>query len=194
MKNSERFENYMTTMANKLNSGESFKSSSKFTADLTFIRMPKGGKSGRQKALVGKRSMAEVLKKKHSVIQITNSDELCCARAICIAKAWIHKDEGYRQKIDCENVKRCETVQSRMAHQLHEDAGGPLGGMRARRIEKISKLPSTRLPIESDGNFLPLHDDICRPKSTPILSASCSRNTMTLRLVTMTLAHLTLVF
>ena len=184
----------MTTMANKLNSGESFKSSSKFTADLTFIRMPKGGKSGRQKALVGKRFMAEVLKKKHSVIQITNSDELCCARAICIAKAWIHKDEGYRQKIDCENVKRCETVQSRMAHQLHEDAGGPLGGMRARRIEKISKLPSTRLPIESDGNFLPLHDGICRPKSTPILSASCSRNTMTLILVTMTLAHLTLVF
>ena len=36
MKNSEHFENYMTTMANKLNSGESFKSSSKFTANLTF--------------------------------------------------------------------------------------------------------------------------------------------------------------
>ena len=106
----------MTTMANKLNSGESFKSSSKFTADLTFIRMPKGGKSGRQKALVGKRSLAEVLKKKHSVVQITNSDKLCCARAICVAKAWIHKDEGYRQKIDYENVKRCETVQSGMAH------------------------------------------------------------------------------
>ena len=61
MKNSERFENYMTTMANKLNSGESFKSSSKFTVDLTFIQMPKGGKSGRQKALLGKRSMAEVM-------------------------------------------------------------------------------------------------------------------------------------
>ena len=45
--------------------------------------MPKGGKSGRQKALEGKRSMAEVLKKKHSVIQIKNSDELCFARAIC---------------------------------------------------------------------------------------------------------------
>ena len=116
MENSERFENYMTTMANKLNLGESVKSSSKFNADLTFIRMPKGGKSGRQKALVGKRSLAEVLKKKHSVVQITNSDELCCARAICVAKAWIHKDEGYRQKIDYENVKRCETVQSRMAH------------------------------------------------------------------------------
>ena len=106
----------MTTMANKLNSGESFKSSSKFTADLTFIRMPKGGKSGRQKALVGKRSLAEVLKKKHSVVQITNSDKLCCARAICVAKAWIHKDEGYQQKIDYEDVKRCETVQSRMVH------------------------------------------------------------------------------
>ena len=91
-KNSERFENYMTT------SGESFKSSSKFTADVTFIRIPKGGKSGRQKALVGKRSMAEVLKEKHSVIQMKNSDELCCARAICIEKAWIHKAEGYRQK------------------------------------------------------------------------------------------------
>ena len=43
--------------------------------------MPKGGKSGRQKALVGKRSMAEVLKKKQ--IQLKNSDELCFARAIC---------------------------------------------------------------------------------------------------------------
>ena len=41
------------------------------------------------------------------------------------------------------------------------------GGMRAQRIEKISRLPSTKLPIESDGNFLPLRDGICRPKSTP---------------------------
>ena len=49
--------------------------------------MPKGGKSVRQKALVGKRFMAEVLKKKHSVIQIKNSDELCFARAICVAKS-----------------------------------------------------------------------------------------------------------
>ena len=40
--------------------------------------MPKGGKSGRQKALEGKRSMAEVLKKKHSVIQIKNSDRVFC--------------------------------------------------------------------------------------------------------------------
>ena len=37
MKNSERFENYMTTMTNKLNSGKSLKSSSKVTVDLTFI-------------------------------------------------------------------------------------------------------------------------------------------------------------
>ena len=58
--------------------------------------MPKGGKSVRQKALVGKRFMAEVLKKKHSVIQIKNSDELCFARAICVAKAWILKDEVYQ--------------------------------------------------------------------------------------------------
>ena len=127
----------MTTMANKLNSGESFKSSSKFTADLTFIRMPKGGKSGRQKALVGKRSLAEVLKKKHSVVQITNSDKLCCARAICVAKAWIHKDEGNRQKLVYENAKKCDTVRSRMAHQLHEDAGIPLGACGHQELKKF---------------------------------------------------------
>ena len=127
----------MTTMVNKLNSGESFKSSSKFTADLTFIRMPKGGKSARQKALLGKRSTAEVLKKKHSVIQITNSDALCCARAICVAKAWIHKDEGYRQKINYGNAKKFETVRSRMAHQLHEDVGIPLGACRHQELKKF---------------------------------------------------------
>ena len=68
--------------------------------------------------------------------------------------------------------------------------GGTFGGMRARRIEKISRLPSTKLPIESDGNFLPQRDGF---QKQPILSASCSRNTTTLRLVTMTLAHLMLV-
>ena len=54
MKNSERFENYMTTMTNKLNSGKSFKSSSKVTADLTFIWMPKGGKSASGKVIHGR--------------------------------------------------------------------------------------------------------------------------------------------
>ena len=39
--------------------------------------------------------------------------------------------------------------------------------MRAQKIENISRLPSTKLPIESDGNFLALRDGICRPKSTP---------------------------
>ena len=58
--------------------------------------------------------------------------------------------------------------------------GGIFGGMRAWRIEKPSRLPSTRLPIESGGNFLPLHDGICRAQKYPILSTSCFRNTMTL--------------
>ena len=154
-------------MANKLNSGESFKSSSKFTADLTFIRMPKGGKSGRQKALLGKRSMAEVLKKKHSVIQITNSDELCCARAICVAKAWIHKDEGYRQKIDYENAKKCETVRSRMAHQLHEDAGVPLGACGHQELKKFQDFLAPDYQLKVMATSYPYMMVFVGPKAPP---------------------------
>ena len=47
--------------------------------------------------------------------------------------------------------------------------GGTFGGMRAQRIENISRLPSTKLPIESDGNFLPLVMVFVGPKAPHII-------------------------
>lgn len=82
----QRIEDYMTVLANQLNSNEAFQPGSTFQADLTVIQCPKKGGEG--KFTLGKRAISDVTRQKRSVIEIKNIDTLCCARAICVTKAW----------------------------------------------------------------------------------------------------------
>ena len=118
MNGTERSQTYFSALANKLNSGESFKPSSAFQADLTVIKKPiKGGKS---KFTLRKRAIFDVLHAKQSVLSIRNTYEFCYARAICVTKAWLHKDETVDSWRKYDNMKRYEPFQARMARQLHE--------------------------------------------------------------------------
>lgn len=121
----QRIEDYMTVLANQLNSNEAFQPGSTFQADLTVIQCTKKG--GKGKFTLGKRAISDVTRQKRSVIEIKNIDTLCCARAIFVTKAWLHKDDSRDAKRHYYKVTHREAYQARMARKLHEDAGVRLG-------------------------------------------------------------------
>lgn len=64
-------------------------------------------------------------------------DTLCCARAICVTKAWLHKDDTGVTERHYHSVTEQETYQARMAIQLHEEAGVPIGPYGHEALEKF---------------------------------------------------------
>ena len=77
----------MRKLAGKLNSNESFHPDQGFQLDLTLVR-PLGQGSGKDKKLnPGRMGYALSRVTKHSIVEIKNKDELCCARAIVTMKA-----------------------------------------------------------------------------------------------------------
>lgn len=115
----------MAVLANQLNSNKAFQPESTFQADLTVIQSPKKG--GKSKFTLGKRAISDVALKKQSILSIENEHVLCCALAICVTKAWLHKDDSRDAKRHYYNVTHREAYQVRMARKLHEEAGVPLG-------------------------------------------------------------------
>ena len=69
------------------------------------------------------------------MIKITNSDDLCCARAIVTMKAYV--DGTYKQY---DNLRRGRNIQERLAKQLHREANVPEG---ACGFEELKNFTST---------------------------------------------------
>ena len=103
----QRIEDYMTVLANQFNSNEAFQTGSTVQAGFTVIQCPK--KDGKRKFTLRKRPISDVTRQKRSVIEIKNIDTLCCARAICVTKTWLHKDDSRDAKRHYYNVTHRET-------------------------------------------------------------------------------------
>ena len=76
---------------------------------------------------MGKRAILDVLHARKSVLMIRNTNDLCRTRAICVTKAWLHKDENVDIWRNYCNIQQKDQVQTRMTRQLHEESGVPLG-------------------------------------------------------------------
>ena len=77
--------------------------------------------------------------------QIKNNDELCYARAIVVAKAKLDKDPQYTSIVSHRG-----TLQARLAHDLHEQAGVPLSPSGIEEIKKFQAvLPGYQLNVVS---------------------------------------------
>ena len=63
--------------------------------------------------------------KQQLVLSIQNDDVLCCARVICVTKAWLHKDDSRDTKRHYHKINYREAYQARIAWKLHEEAGVP---------------------------------------------------------------------
>ncbi|PFX30059.1 hypothetical protein AWC38_SpisGene5144 [Stylophora pistillata] len=140
MTGTDRFDSYMVALANKLNSGEAFNSSSSFNADLTIIQSPQRG--GKFKFDLGKIPMVDVLKKKKSVIMITNTDELCCGRAIVMARARTQKGQSVDKRCRYDVIRCNDSVQKHLAEELHEKAGVPFGPCGIEALRKFQSILS----------------------------------------------------
>jgi hypothetical protein len=104
--------------------------------------MPHGG-TGRKRDVV---NLERFLRKKDCIVQIKNKDELCCARAIVVAKAKLDRDPKYKIIVDHRRA-----MQTTFAHQLHESiAGVPLGSCGIPEIKKFqAALPDYQLNVIS---------------------------------------------
>ena len=96
---------YLQSLANKLNSGEKFNTNTNFETELTLICTPPSGSGRGKERSVGRRNVEAFLKAKHSVIQIKNTDELCCAQAIVTMKACLQKGDNVDGRHLYENLR-----------------------------------------------------------------------------------------
>jgi hypothetical protein len=65
--------------------------------------MPQGAGNGKRRDVV---NLKAYLNKKGCIVQIKNNDDLCCARAIVVAKAKYNNDPEYRNIVDHRGVKQ----------------------------------------------------------------------------------------
>ena len=119
-----------------LNFNENFVSDDTFMVDLTYLRPPRG--TGRRK--LGSDAFVNMVKSKHSCIESTNKDALCCARALLTARAHRQKDQSHQHWNDFNAIKKGTSVQKTKAVELHRLAKvpeGPCGLPEIRQLEKV---------------------------------------------------------
>ena len=172
---STRLDTLMRKLAGKLNSNEAFHPDDGFQLDLTLVR-PMGQGSGHGKRLnPGRMGYQMSRNAKHSIIEIRNKDELCCARAIVTMKAraeWkvaekrVQEEERNEvstllQKLKAEEEellteyntlrstkleKSKTTLQRLLAHRLHQLAGVPNGPCGRDELETFQTYLSAQDP------------------------------------------------
>ena len=79
--------------------------------------MPNGGTGTKRSEI----NLEKLLAKKGSIIRIQNTDEICLARALVVAKAKIENDSRYYHIKDYRRP-----LQARLASDLHQKAGVPI--------------------------------------------------------------------
>lgn len=79
-------------------------------------------KGKRKRCCFGSDNYGELLRSKRSINRINNDDELCCARAIIVAKAVADDDERLKLIKDYRS-----NLQGDLARALHEEARVPIG-------------------------------------------------------------------
>ena len=90
------------------------------TVDVNVIHvsMPSGGKGSKRSEI----NLEKHLQKKRSIVRIQNDDDLCMARALVVAKVKLDNNPQDRQIRDHRRP-----MQMRLAQELHQSAGVPLG-------------------------------------------------------------------
>ena len=101
-----------------IQSNKEFRLNDTVEINVIYVSMPTGGKGTKRSEV----NLEKHLEKKKSIIRIRNEDELCMARALVVAKANLDNDPQYKCIVD-----RRGTMQTRMAQELHQNAGVPLG-------------------------------------------------------------------
>ncbi|XP_053388466.1 uncharacterized protein LOC128551595 [Mercenaria mercenaria] len=127
-----------------LQSYEQFVLDETFGLELVHVHLPTGsGTHGKPYV-----DISRLLKSKGSVIQIRNTDELCCARVIVTAIARIEKHPQW------DNIRKGRLAQKQLALNLHDTAGVPLQHCGIEEVKQIQEiLSSYKILVLSKEHF-----------------------------------------
>ena len=124
-----------------LQSFEEIQINSPMQINIIHVVLPNGGARLRKKRAV---KVTESLVKKKSVIIIKNKDNLCCARAIVVAKAKLDSDPNWN------SMRQGLSIQAKKAIELHEQSGVPRGTCGIPEIKKFQEvLPGYQIVLIS---------------------------------------------
>ena len=124
-------------LAQALNSNEQFEIDDSFQLSITQVHHTPQGTGRPRHGKPGHPTMEMLTAKKNSVIRIQNKDELCCARALVVAKAKVDHHPKERA------IQRGKgLLQRTLALELQHEANVPLGPCSYDALTKFSAAPS----------------------------------------------------
>ena len=132
----ERMDALFDRLAQALNSNEQFEMDDSFQLSITQVHHAPQGTGKPRRGKPGHATMEIVTAKKNSVIRIQNRDELCCARALVVAKARLDQHPKW------ESIRKGKPLQRTLALELHHEANVPLGPCSYDALTKFSAAPS----------------------------------------------------
>ena len=133
----DRVDAMLNRLSRALNSNEQFEMDDSFQLNITqVLHAPRGGTGGKRQLKPGHHTLDLLKPKKRSIMQIQNTDDLCCARALVTAKAKVDRHPKWRSFL------RGYKIQSSAATNLHLEAHVPFGPCRYEELTQFSKAPS----------------------------------------------------
>ena len=131
-----RVEALFHRLAQALNSNEQFEMDDSFQVSITQVHHAPQGTGRPRRGKPGHPTMDMLTAKKHSVIRIQNRDELCCARALVVAKARVD------QHPQLKSIRQGKALQRTLAWDLQREANVPLGPCSYDALTSFSQAPS----------------------------------------------------
>ena len=135
----ERVEALFQRLAQALNSNEQFEMDDSFQVSITQVHHAPQGTGKPRRGKPGHPTMELLTKNSKSIIRIQNRDELCCARALVVAKARVD------QHPKLASIQRgYGPLQRTLAWDLHNEANVPLAPCSYDALTAFSQAPSLR--------------------------------------------------
>ena len=125
-------------LAQALNSNEQFEMDDSFQLSITQVHHAPQGSGRPRRGKPGHPTMDMLTRNSKSIIRINNRDELCCARALVVAKARVDPHPNYH------SIRQGGKLQRELALRLHDDARVPPGPCGYDALTAFSQAPSLR--------------------------------------------------
>ena len=130
----ERMDALFNRLAQALNSNEQFEMDDSFQLSITQVHDAPQGTGRRRQNKPGHPTLQILTKTSRSVIRIQNDDELCCARALVVAKV--------DQYPKYHSIRQGKSLQRTLALELQHEAKVPLGPCSYDALKAFSAAPS----------------------------------------------------
>ena len=133
----DRVDALLNRLSRALNSNEQFEMDDSFQLSITHAQKPpQGGAGGKRQLRPGHQTLALLKPKKKSIVQIRNTDDLCCARALVTAKAKVDQHPQWHSF-----RKGTGKIQKEQALLLHDKAQVPFGPCGYEELTQFSQAP-----------------------------------------------------